>query len=92
MCDCVVNPSAPIVPDLGIFGSADPLAIDKACVDAEINAPGIPILNGNGQWTKPTAPGIEKFNALNEMVNASWQLDAAVKDRIGNIEYKLIKI
>lgn len=92
MCDCVVNPSVPIVPDLGIFGSADPLAIDKACVDAETNAPGIPILNENGQWTKPTAPGIEKFNALNKMVNVSWQLDAAVKDRIGNIEYELIKI
>ena len=60
-CDCISNTSMPIVPDLGIFGSSDPVAVDKACVDAEINAPGLPILKSNGEWTQPEPPGIEKF-------------------------------
>ena len=38
MCDCVPNPGMIVVPDLGIFGSIDPVAVDKACVDAETNA------------------------------------------------------
>ena len=30
ICDCTPNPGMPVVPDLGIFGSSDPVAIDKA--------------------------------------------------------------
>jgi uncharacterized Fe-S center protein len=96
MCDCVSNPSVPIAPDLGIFGSSDPLAIDRACIDAEINAPGLPVLDENGKWLEPLPPGVEKFNKkLNAMslpVNTSWQFEAAVKNNIGNINYELIKI
>jgi len=32
-CDCDGVPMTPIYPDLGIFASLDPLAIDKACFD-----------------------------------------------------------
>ncbi len=91
-CDCVATPSMPIIPDLGIFGSSDPVAIDKACIDAETNAPGLPIMDQNGQWKEPTPIGIEKFNAINKMVDCSWVFDAAVKNRLGNLDYELIKI
>jgi len=82
----------PIIPDLGIFGSTDPVAIDKACIDAEINAPGLPILKADGQWTEPISIGIEKINAMSNYLDTSWQIDAAIKNGLGSKEYDLIKI
>lgn len=32
-CDCAANPAAPEMHDIGILGSLDPVALDKACVD-----------------------------------------------------------
>ncbi|MFW9899606.1 MAG: DUF362 domain-containing protein [Candidatus Thorarchaeota archaeon] len=92
MCDCVVNANMPIIPDLGIFGSSDPLSVDKACVDAEINAPGLPTLDKNGQWKEPVPIGVEKFKSMNVSLDPSWQLDAAVKNKVGNINYELVSI
>lgn len=91
-CDCQVTVSMPVIPDLGIFGSSDPLAIDKACIDAETNAPGLPFLNIHGQWTQPLEPGIEKFKALNRLVDTTWLINAAAKNKLGSIDYELVKI
>ena len=91
-CDCVATTSMPIIPDLGIFGSSDPVAIDKACIDAETNAPGLPIMDKNGQWKEPIPIGVEKFKASNPIVDSSWFFDAAIKNRLGNLDYELIKI
>ncbi len=33
-CDCHSENDAPILPDIGMFASYDPLALDQACVDA----------------------------------------------------------
>jgi len=92
MCDCVPNASVPVIPDLGIFASYDPVAIDKACIDAETDAPGLPFLDINGVWTEPLERGIEKFKALMPRVNPSLQFDAALKNKIGSIEYELVNI
>ena len=92
MCDCLSNAGSPIVPDLGIFGAADPVAIDKACLDAEIDAPGLPIFK-DGAWTQPLPSGIEKFKEFfGGMVDSNYQFDSAVKNKIGTIEYELIQI
>jgi uncharacterized Fe-S center protein len=91
-CDCVATPSMPIIPDLGVFASSDPVAIDKACVDAETNAPGLPIMDKNGQWKEPIPIGVEKFKAINPIVDSSWFFNAAVKNGLGNLDYELIKI
>jgi uncharacterized Fe-S center protein len=32
-CDCASNPAPPEMDDIGILGSLDPVALDKACVD-----------------------------------------------------------
>ncbi len=92
MCDCVSNASVPVIPDLGIFGSSDPVAVDKACFDKEIDAPGLPFLDREGEWTQPLERGVEKFKALMPIVNPAFQFEAAVKNKIGSIEYELIKI
>ena len=41
-CDCAGFSDMPIVPNLGVFASTDPVAIDQACVDAVTDSPGIP--------------------------------------------------
>ncbi|MFX1393509.1 MAG: DUF362 domain-containing protein [Promethearchaeota archaeon] len=91
-CDCIPNTNMPIIPDLGIFGSSDPVALDKACVDAEINAPGLPFLKPNGKWTQPEPPGIEKFKKLYGIVDTNLQFQAALKNKIGTTNYKLVNI
>ena len=91
-CDCVSNASIPVVPDLGFFGSSDPVAVDKACVDTETAAPGLPFLNKEEEWTKPIEMGIEKFKALNPTLDTSLVFEAAVKNKLGNINYELVKI
>lgn len=37
-CDCVATPAAPQMGDLGIFASLDPVALDRACIDAVRNS------------------------------------------------------
>ena len=41
-CDCHGENDAAIIPDIGIFASFDPVALDKACIDAVNAAPVIP--------------------------------------------------
>ncbi|MDE5687767.1 MAG: DUF362 domain-containing protein [Paramuribaculum sp.] len=38
-CDCVAEPEAPEMKDLGILASLDPVALDRACVDMVYNSP-----------------------------------------------------
>ena len=92
MCDCVPNAGMAVVPDLGIFGSSDPVAIDKACFDAETEAPGLPILKEDGQWTKPLEQGVEKFKAMMGMLNPIRQFESALQNQIGSIAYELIQL
>ncbi|MBN1802314.1 MAG: DUF362 domain-containing protein [Candidatus Lokiarchaeota archaeon] len=91
LCDCVSNPGVAIVPDLGIFGSKDPVAIDKACIDAETNAPGLPYMNEEGKWVEGIPSGVEKFKALspNEDVDADRSFKAATINKLGSVEYEL---
>ena len=37
-CDCSANPKDPVMADIGIFASLDPVAVDQACVDAIYNS------------------------------------------------------
>lgn len=41
-CDCHAENDAPILPNIGMFASFDPLAFDQACVDACLKATPLP--------------------------------------------------
>ena len=43
-CDCHAENDLPIVPDVGMFASFDPVALDVACADA-VNA--MPVIQGS---------------------------------------------
>ncbi len=42
-CDCHVENDLPVIPDVGIFASKDPIALDQACAEAVMKAPAISV-------------------------------------------------
>lgn len=89
-CDCHGENDAPIAPDVGMFASFDPVALDQACADA-VNA-------------QPAMPGSVLFDEGHECIcgdnltaanaDTDWRvcLEHGEKLGIGTREYELIKI
>lgn len=100
-CDCAPYGDVPMVPDVGLFASRDPVACDKATADAIINAPGMP--GSAAEELNVMAKGSDKFLALTDWPPFSdfkkqggtkyWrtQFDAASQLGIGSQEYRLIE-
>jgi hypothetical protein len=88
-CDCVGYADRPIVPNIGVFASLDPVAIDTACVDAVTASPGMPgsLAEQNGV----AAPGVIKHSACSSLSGNSQflQLRTGVKNGLGSMEYEL---
>ena len=87
-CDCNEFSDTPIVNDIGILSSEDPVAIDQASVDL-VNGE-----EGNRSSKLPSAwnPGENKFQALYPEVDWNIQLSYAEEIGLGTREYELIKI
>lgn len=87
-CDCYGHNDSPIVPDIGMLASADPVAIDQAAVD---------LVNG-AEGFKGTAlasghePGGDKFRGVHPDIDWETQLDYASSRGLGSREYILKKI
>jgi uncharacterized Fe-S center protein len=87
-CDCWANNDAPIVADIGIFASSDPVALDQACVDA-VNA--APAISGTVLTDKKYPGSGEKFGHVHPDTDWSAGLDHAERLGLGTREYKLVK-
>jgi uncharacterized protein len=85
-CDCCNFSDVPIVPDLGIVVSKDPVAADQAAVDLVNKAPGIP-----SSKLGDKAGAADKFRAI-AAVDWRHQLDHAEKIGLGSREYKLVAV
>ena len=92
-CDCHFENDAPILPNIGMFASFDPLALDQACVDACLKQTPLP----NSQLTDAMAK--EGFcdhhdHFENTTPNAEYKtcLEHAEKIGIGSRDYELITI
>ncbi len=88
-CDCWANNDAPVVADIGIFASLDPVALDQACVDA-VNA--APAINGTALTDRNYGGTGEKFGHIHPDTDWSAGLDHAVRLGIGNRKYDLVKV
>ncbi len=92
LCDCCGFNDLPIVPNVGMFASFDPVALDVACADA-VNAQ--PIMSGS-QLDK--AAHEAKHDSHDHFVRmhpeTNWQscVDHAQKLGLGSTEYELVKI
>ena len=92
-CDCHGENDAPILPDVGIFASFDPVALDQACVDACLHATPMP----NSQLSDNLADPHwhhHHDNFLDSNPNVRWKetLEHAEKIGSGTREYELIKM
>lgn len=88
-CDCWANNDAPVVADIGIFASADPVALDQACVDA-VNA--APPINGTALTDKKYSGSGEKFGHIHPDTDWAAGLDHGAWIGLGKRAYKLIKV
>jgi len=87
-CDCVPYNDAPIVRDIGVVASTDPVAIDQASADLvnrEAALPGCCLETGTG-------PGEDKIKAVFPKVDWTLQLDYAERVGLGRREYELVNI
>lgn len=89
-CDCMVNNDTPVVPDLGIVFSLDPVALDRASIDL-VNAAESISFSYQGKNCSPLARGEDLFRKIHG-VDWSHQLDYAEKLGIGNNKYQLVTL
>jgi uncharacterized Fe-S center protein len=87
-CDCHAENDAPIVPDVGMFASFDPVALDRACVDA-VNKQ--PVLAGSYLAEKAQVSS-DRFTDTHPTTSWKSQLSHAEKIGLGTQSYDLITI
>ncbi len=86
LCDCYPFAGSPIVPDLGILASRDPVAIDQASVDLVNAQPG---LESSSLPAAGRPVGADKFRALHPKVDWEIQLRHAERLGLGSRRYVL---
>ncbi len=92
-CDCWAHNDAPIVPDLGIAASFDPVALDKACADIVTNAPAAQSSNIlTAKHPHEHLEGKDKFKLLHPETDWLSGLKHAEKLGMGTMDYELITI
>lgn len=79
-CDCDAHPADPMLKDMGILASTDPVALDQACLDLVFNHKAAP-----GDDEKPL---IERINRQ----HGTYITDYAEKIGFGSKKYELIMI
>ncbi|MCL2403711.1 MAG: DUF362 domain-containing protein [Coriobacteriia bacterium] len=82
-CDCWSFSDAPIVPDIGILVSCDPVAVDQASVDLIEQA-----LGATGSRGEDLKAGQEKFEAIHG-VEPAMAMRYSEKLGLGNQNYRL---
>ena len=92
-CDCHDENDAPILPNIGMFASLDPVAIDQACVDACQKAAPNPNSQLSDNLAKPDW-NHHHDHFLDSNPNVHWKetLEHAEKIGLGTREYELVKL
>ena len=87
-CDCHAENDIPIVPDVGMFASFDPVALDLACAEA-VNAQAV---NPGSKLAKANRPDLD--NLTGSFPETSWraQISHAKKIGLGEDSYELVTI
>lgn len=87
-CDCHAENDVAIVPDVGMFVSFDPVAVDKACADAVNKQPNVAgsILEKHGHSHN------DHFKDVSPETNWISALEHGEKIGIGTMDYELEKL
>ncbi len=87
-CDCHGENDAPIVPNIGIFASFDPVALDQACADAVNRMPE----NPHSMLSESEHGHHDHFTDVHPDTNWKQGLEYAESIGIGTREYRLITV
>ena len=97
-CDCYRN-DTPIVPDMGMFASFDPVAIDQACIDMALQMPAMPDTELTEMRDKLEAAGgvpercqHDHFNMTHPDTNWRSMIEHGEKIGLGTSKYELIEV
>ena len=92
-CDCHAENDAPILPDIGMFASFDPVALDQACADACNKMPALPNSRLD-DFMHEEGFHDHHDHFINSMPDTDWRtcLEHAEKIGLGSREYELIKV
>ncbi|MGE5707450.1 MAG: DUF362 domain-containing protein [Bacteroidota bacterium] len=88
-CDCFGHSDHPLVPNLGILASTDPVAIDQASIDLINQAPGFADSRLGHQGIQP---GVDKIKQIYPDIDYALQLDYAAELGMGSREYQLVNV
>ena len=89
-CDCHAENDAPILPNIGMFASFDPLALDQACVDACLKCDPLPNSQLSDRMHREDfCDHHDHFENTTPDSEYKTCLDHAAKIGLGNREYEL---
>lgn len=91
-CDCHSANDLPIIPDVGMFASFDPVALDAACADACNAMPAVP-----GSWLdeRRREQGSERHDHFTAgFPNTDWRVTLRHAEEIGmgTLQYELVTV
>ena len=89
-CDCEGGNDIPVIPDVGMFASFDPVALDQACIDKVNSSPIVP-------GSAADVPGRhEGHNDVFHIVHPDTDWEAGLEHAealgLGTREYKLVNV
>jgi uncharacterized Fe-S center protein len=87
-CDCPPFNDAPIVRDIGVVASTDPVAVDQASVDLVNQERALP----GSCLKKNRLPGKDKFKGIYPEVDWPFQFEYAEQIGLGSRDYVLKKV
>jgi uncharacterized protein len=87
-CDCHGENDAPVVPDVGMFASFDPVALDQACIDAVNRQPGI----SGSVLDERERKHNDHFTDIHPTTDWHTTLEHAEKIGIGTTSYELVTL
>ena len=79
-CDCNGHPDKPMLKDMGILASLDPVALDQACLDM--------VFNHTSAEGDDSAPLIERINTR----HGTHTVDYAEKIGLGTKKYVIVNL
>lgn len=79
-CDCIPYSDRAIIPNMGIFASKDPVAIDRACLDMAVKSIAMP---GSVAEEKDATKGRPKFSVSGSFLGVSEDIQCNVGQEIG---------
>lgn len=86
LCDCCGWSDEPIVPNIGVAASTDPVALDKACYDL------VSAAAGSACDEHHFHAGDDKFALLHPVTHPHSQFEHAAELGMGSLDYELEKL